>query len=122
MLVRPRFELPTVRSMHELQLLLDCMTAFNRGWRSLHPNVPPLYRSGVRYRREYPREDWRTLPVLIRKRFGDCEDLACARAAELPGARAIARSEGPGLFHIVVRHASGRIEDPSVRLGMKGRA
>lgn len=86
--------------------------------------LPALYRSGVRYRRE-PRgsERW-LLPREVRARgFGDCEDLALWRAAELRNAGVPARVKviavRPGLFHAVVQTPAG-IEDPSKRLGMQG--
>lgn len=89
--------------------------------------APPLYRSGVRYREEPPGcEDWDTIPVMLRRGWGDCEDLAAWRVAELvlrgvqarPAIRWKPRRVGGTLFHIVVRLPDGRIEDPSRRLGM----
>ena len=95
-------------------------------------SAPLLYRSGVVYQAEGRdahgmREDWRTIPVVREMGAGDCEDLACWRAAELwmlgePNAAAVSTSRAvPGLgvvYHIVVRRADGTIEDPSKRLGM----
>ena len=89
-------------------------------------NLPPLYRSGVRYRREAGTEDWSTAPVVLKRGFGDCEDLAAWRAAELRKlgipANAIVKRTGPRMFHAVVQWPDGRIEDPSKVLGMKGRS
>lgn len=86
--------------------------------------LPPLYASGVRYKRE-PRgtERW-LLPREVHERgHGDCEDLALWRAAELRNAGAAARVKvipvRRGLFHAVVQTPEG-IEDPSKRLGMRG--
>lgn len=86
-----------------------------------------LYRAGVRYQRERPGyEAWR-LPSQVRASgYGDCEDLAIWRVAELRARGVPARFDvvraGPRLWHAVVRLPDGTIEDPSKRLGMKGRA
>ena len=80
----------------------------------------PLYKSGVRYRRERG-EDW-LLPSQITT-FADCEDLAAWRAAELQlrgiDAQPTIKRTGPRTWHAVVQWPDGRIEDPSKRLGMK---
>jgi len=92
--------------------------------------VPPLYSSGIRYKREpVPREWWQTIADNVVERVGDCEDLAAHRAAEcrLAGllvgipypARAVAIRTGRNTYHAVVRHPNGRIEDPSRALGMR---
>lgn len=90
--------------------------------------LPPLYSSGVRYRRE-PRgsEEWTPAPRVFARRFGDCEDLAAWRAAELRragelDARAIPIRSGARIWHAVVEREDGTIEDPSRALGMKGPA
>lgn len=88
-----------------------------------HPRLPSLYASGVRYRRE-PRgkEDWQPITLLYKRGYGDCEDLAAARVAELvhcgEPATIHVKIAGPGLMHIQVKRADGSIEDPSKRLGM----
>ena len=86
----------------------------------------PLYESGVVYQRE-PRgsENWLTIPELMVAGWGDCEDLAAARAAELrvsgedPHARGDVYASAPQTFHAVVRRGDGSIEDPSLLLGMR---
>lgn len=116
-----------------LQPLLDALTAANVAWLRSHPDAPSIYAAGVRYRREpVGDEKWRALPVVLASRQGDCEDLGCARAAELLvrgiEARAVPRFVGrytvsgrpSQLIHIVVRLPDGREEDPSARLGMHG--
>lgn len=114
-----------------LQVMLDALVAMNIMWLKGHPTTPLLYESGVRYRREPPGHDkWVAVPVVLQRRYGDCEDLASWRAAELAvhGERAKAfpkhvrtYSDGSKLFHIVVRRGNGRVEDPSRLLGMGGR-
>lgn len=95
--------------------------------------VPPLYRSGVRYEREPWQgtiEEFATIPIVLERKWGDCDDLAAWRAAELAArSREAARAiviEAPGSkrsgrkYHCVVARSSGYIEDPSFHLGMKG--
>ena len=84
--------------------------------------IPELYESGVVYRREpVGREWWETAQDAVgiaSKRSGDCEDLACYRAAELryfqgePAIVRIMRTQR-GSFHAVVQRADGSLEDPS---------
>lgn len=88
--------------------------------------MPRIYESGVRYRREprHVREEWLTVPAVVSRGYGDCEDLACWRAAELsvsgedPLARPCLRRTASG-WHVVVRRGDGSIEDPSRVLGMR---
>lgn len=87
--------------------------------------LPPLYRSGVRYERE-PRgsEEWLTPLQMLERGVADCEDLAAYRVGELrasgadPGAVVTIVRTGPRTLHAVVRRSDGSIEDPSRVLGM----
>jgi len=101
--------------------------------------IAPLYRCGVVYRFEpvcdAPEGPARALPgtcertlsprqVIAEGRLADCNTLAPWLAAQriLEGARcqAIAiPSPTIGGWHCIVRHSNGRIEDPSVVLGMR---
>jgi hypothetical protein len=88
--------------------------------------LPALYASGVRYQREPGREEWQTAEETYGRKHGDCEDLTAYRCAELwiageRGARPHCYAPRPGLIHCVVRRADGTLEDPSKRLGMKGK-
>lgn len=85
------------------------------------PDGRPL----VRYEQEHGTEEWRNAEEVVAEGFGDCEDLACARAGELrasgkPRARAFASQSAPNLVHIKVDvNGDGKtIEDPSRVLGM----
>lgn len=97
--------------------------ARNRGTK-----IPKLYDSGILYQAEDGTENWQDIPHLLRKGYGDCEDLACFRVAEhmLNGVRALPyvtwRTEGKTrtILHAVVQLPDGRIEDPSRALGMSG--
>lgn len=86
--------------------------------------VPALYASGVRYQREPGTEVWMGPRDVLRRGYGDCEDLAAWRAAELQRqgiqARAICYAPRPLLIHCVVQLPDGRREDPSRALGMGG--
>lgn len=116
----------------KLLALLEGLIALDRIQirRSPRP-IPTLYASGVRYQREARnpdgtrKEDWRTIAELLGYRFGDCEDLAAYRVAEL---RERGINASPWItrhgktWHVRVRHPNGEIEDPSARLGMRGAA
>lgn len=93
-----------------------------------YPQTPSIYTPGVvRYVREpIPAEVWKTIPYIIEDGFADCEDSACARSSELLvhdgiDAKPVFSFRKIGnlsIYHIVVRHPDGTIEDPSKRLGM----
>lgn len=118
-----------------LRLLLEALTAANVVYLQFHPNTPAIYKSGVRYSEELAEsrkgpipEDWKSIPYVIHDGEGDCEDLACWRAAELlmQGEQAqptfTHRLVGNKLlYHILVRRQNGAIEDPSAKLGMRTR-
>lgn len=115
-----------------LKLYLNTLFELDVAFLRDYPAFPALYSTGVRYKAEDPGlEEWRTCPIVRERGFGDCEDLACWRAAELKARRGIEarpmfikQPTRPGirLYHIVVKLPSGRVEDPSKKLGMKGRA
>lgn len=85
----------------------------------------PLYRAGVRYRREeMGAEIWQLPSETAKLGYGDCEDLAAWRVAELrlqgEPARIVIRQVKPRLWHVLVKRGNGQIEDPSRKLGMTG--
>lgn len=93
----------------------------------LRNKLPPLYSAGVRYTRESSgAERWQLPSETARRGLGDCEDLAVWRVAELRAqgepAKLLLSKSGPRLWHALVRRGNGTTEDPSARLGMKGRA
>lgn len=115
-----------------LMALLDALTSINVDILKTRPSLPGLYQSGVRYRREaVGQEDWCDYIELLRLGHGDCEDLCCARAAELRVRHNVAARptvKGPKrlpngimLYHIQVQLPDGTIEDPSRKLGMGSR-
>ena len=109
-----------------LTALLSGLVALNGVILDDMRNPPCLYSAGVRYVAEPPGfENWLSLDQVIRAGKGDCEDLAAWRTAELRrigvDARAIVIRTGRKKFHAVVQWRDGRIEDPSVKLGMRTR-
>lgn len=112
-----------------LQTLLVALMLIDMEYLKANPHAPLLYDSGVRYEEEpVGQEDWQDAPTTLRMGIGDCEDLACWRAAELrvrfgvdawPQFTYKVRSNGAYLYHITVRLPHGQSEDPSRRLGMR---
>lgn len=117
-----------VASEHVMLKLLSGLCLANLYFLRAHPDCPGIYESGVRYQREPPgQEEWQDVPNMLRSGNGDCEDLACWRVAELriSGVKArphlTYRKVGDTFrYHVTVRHSDGRIEDPSLTLGMRG--
>lgn len=122
---RPTFDVPLTGA--NLTTLLRALTEIDLRYLQQNPNTPSLYSSGVRYIREpIGQEEWLSVPEVLRRGGGDCEDLACWRAAELilrgkraePIWRRMPSSvSGQALYHILVRVGLS-IEDPSKLLGM----
>lgn len=109
---------------------LNALCAANVAYLRRYPRTPKLYQSGVVYRREAivsgrRLEEWRDIPTILTSGFGDCEDLACYRVAELrvqgvqarPVVRWRRKPDSGILYHIIVGIGNKR-EDPSARLGM----
>jgi len=112
-----------------LKVLLRSLFDIDRLELRADKSIPPLYKSGVRYEEEPPgQEDWQDVRTCLKMGIGDCEDLACWRAAELVERHNVEarpcfvwkKQPGGGmLYHIQVRWPDGRIEDPSRVLGMR---
>ena len=110
----------------QIQLALDLTTLANRDYLRRNSDCPPLQTSGVHWQREtnqHNEERFLTIPFVRVLGWGDCDDLACWRAAELQhggerDARAVVYAVRPGLWHVVVKRANGKIEDISALLGM----
>jgi hypothetical protein len=90
---------------------------------------PSLYASGIRYDREPWTgrfEEFADAATMLRRGWGDCDDLAAYRVAELQEAGEAAdvriywrrNRKGALTMHIQVRRANGDIEDPSRYLGL----
>jgi len=118
-----------------LRHFLEGLTLANQAYLRTHPDCPHPYNvAGLQWEMEpIGQEDWQSIPYILERKRADCEDLACYLAAwhrERNGIAAIpdfthrdVREPTTGgmvsLYHIVVRHPDGRIEDPSRKLGMR---
>jgi hypothetical protein len=109
-----------------LDVMLAALQEVNLGWLREHPETPSIYHAGVRYIRENVRQErWASIPDVMRRGGGDCEDLAAWLAAEKQfygthDALAFSTKMRPGLWHIRVKtQSTGAIEDPSRALGMR---
>jgi hypothetical protein len=96
--------------------------------------IPKLYESGIRYQREPwgNVEEFADAITLLKRKWGDCDDLVAYRVAELREAGEHAKirlyrrknKRGTNTVHCQVRRApsaqfpKGRIEDPSRFLGL----
>lgn len=86
----------------------------------------PLYEEICYEREPDGQEQWLSTEALYQLGKGDCEDLACARAAERlaigdfcsPAMLPQPTPTGGLLYHIVIVNPDGSIEDPSALLGM----
>jgi hypothetical protein len=85
--------------------------------------VPSVYKAGIHWQRDKG-ETWDTADIVRRRGYGDCEDLAAWRAAELrmqgiPAAAVVRASNSPNVaWHAIVALPGGKFEDPSAKLGM----
>lgn len=114
-----------------VRCLLQALVMVNRITLKSDKTIPPLYKAGVRYESEPTGEEtFRDVTVVNHLKHGDCAHLAAWRVAELQnaGENATLRiawkvtRRGKRLFHVQVRRADGRIEDPSALLGMGKKA
>ncbi len=72
-----------VLSQQKLLLLLEATCRANQE-ELKHGKYPLLYKANIPYREEPPgHEDWTDIPTVIKKGWGDCEDLAAWLVAEL---------------------------------------
>lgn len=129
--MRLTMTIPTV-SRSAVKHALEALVRRNQDLlREAGGQVPPLYAARVAYRPEPPgKEDWDALDIVWPRGYGDCEDLAGWRAAELREVGEPARAdcyvsrvspEGRKVWHCIVVRADGTVEDPSIQLGMMRR-
>lgn len=121
--------IPEHETEEALQIALDALTLRDELYLRTHPRTPGIYDAGVIYQEEPPgAEDWADIPTVLKLGWGDCEDLACWRAAELrirhgidahPQVSCSIQADGSRLYHITVLLPDGRTEDPSRNLGMR---
>jgi hypothetical protein len=130
--IRVQLASPQIRKSAKLfaetvRCLLGALVAVNRITLKSDSSIPPLYKANVVYKREPKgQETFNDITVIRYLGHGDCAHLAAWRVAELrnSGENADLRiawkvtRRGKRLFHVQVRRADGRIEDPSKLLGM----
>lgn len=110
-----------------LDAALEATTRLNESL--LASNEIPTFEKGLKYGVQ-----WKPEPpgaehfdhggTVMRRKWGDCDDLAPWHAASLrnsgedPQAVAIVKRSGPKSWHAVVKRGDGSIDDPSKRAGM----
>lgn len=117
------------RSEKALGYFLKVLYTLDCDYLRSNPETPFILNAGIHYRAEsYNKpESWKTIPLVIQDRSGDCEDLACWLAAALTVQRndlskpiwRVKRRGNFSLYHILVKDSKGRILDPSKALGMR---
>lgn len=113
MTIKASIVLP-LETQEDVQEACEMLADFNRHWIEQH-GAPPLFATGVRYKRER-QERFLPIPLVLAQGHGDCEDLAAWLAAESGGETLVVRvSSG---YHVVVQMPDGSIVDPSKMLGM----
>ncbi len=110
-----------------LDAALESVTRLNQQMLA-EGEVPSFERGlkhGVKWRPEPPGDEhFDSADRVMRRRAGDCDDLAPWQAASLrhsgedPGAVAVVRRSGPKRWHAIVQRSDGSIDDPSLRAGM----
>ncbi len=110
-----------------LNAALESVTRLNQSLLE-HDDIPSFedgLREGVRWKPEPPGEEhFDHAGVVLRRKWGDCDDLAPWLAASLrhsgedPDAVAIVKRSGPKRWHAIVKRGDGSIDDPSRAAGM----
>jgi hypothetical protein len=118
-----------------LDEFLEALTRVNVLYLLRHPETPELYKSGVYYV-DPPAtggqdDDWQDIPTTLAMGYGDCDDLAPWRAAELRKQGIMALAVSRVVYdrkmsakldnhfyscHALVQHPDGTMEDPTVIL------
>ncbi len=113
-----------------VRLYLRALVISNAYYLRNNPNTPYLYQSGVRYAPEPNAgkfEEFAGIDLVLSRKWGDCDDLAAWRAAEIrikegrpANILVYWRKRGSQtIWHVQVRRSdTGEVEDPSRLLGM----
>ena len=108
----------------QLTVLLRALCALDMLYLRSHPDTPDLKKSGVVYKTQPGGcERFLTIPMILQRGSGDCDQLAPWRCAELRvrhGIKAFpeVRKMSDHLWHVYVRCPNGKVEDISAHLGM----
>lgn len=112
--------------LRTVAILLEALTALDQVWLHDHPLTPHIYEAGVRFVPEDGQEIWSTIPLVIARGYGNCDQFAawlCAQYRVQGWTDAVAfpiRSTlDPSLIHCIVSRdgTMSTIEDPSHVLG-----
>jgi hypothetical protein len=130
--MRIRLAIPNELDDHErrdaLNAALECTTRVDEALirKGKVPTAAEAIRQGVRWQPEPPGDEHFDIgTTVMRRRWGDCDDLAPLHAASLrasgrdPGARAVVSRSGPNRWHAWVLRSDGSKEDPSIAAGMR---
>src|SRR5258707_4306630 len=110
-----------------LDAALEATTRLNESMlaRKEIPTFEKGLHHGIRWQPEPPgAEHFDHAATVMKRKWGDCDDLAPWHAASLrhtgadPDAMAVAKRSGPNRWHAVVQRSDGSIDDPSRRAGM----
>lgn len=130
-------------SQKRVLVLLEALTLCNQFYLAEHPDAPLMYQAGIKYKIPaqfgtssgeggvpgYRGEVFRDIPRIIENGGGDCDNVACWRAAEIRHRLGIGakpyitwrkRADGGTTYHVIVLWPDGSSEDPSLLLGMGG--
>jgi hypothetical protein len=127
--VRIRLAIPDqVVGPETLEPALEAVTRANEALirAGSSPTVDELLRRGVKWKPEPPwgHEAFDLGSTMAQRGWGDCDDWGPISAAtdrvtgRDPYARVVAIRSGPRMWHAVVQHSDGSLEDPSKRAGM----
>ncbi len=119
-------DLSVPASERALKSLLRTLTGINVLILNEHPEIPDIFKAGVRYKPEHHTEHWQDCLTTWRLGHGDCEDLAswyCAQLRVRHGIKAVptatVRQLGQRtIYHALVKLPNGKLVDPSRMLGM----
>jgi hypothetical protein len=126
--VHPRFSAQTIGELEGLVFGLAAQDYAQMADPELRGSIAPLYSGRIRYKREpLRRENWQSAVETTELGYGDCEDLAAYRVAELRSrgilAFPVVKQINPTLRHVILRYLDPVtkqwvFEDPSAKLGM----
>jgi len=128
------------RSRNGCLMIMHAMMGINMEYLQCYPKAPTLYSCDGRdaahpvvIYQEEPKgslESFDSFPIVMGRGWGDCDDLAAIRCAELRvrgNIQAVpyikwrpAGDARANVYHACVQWPDGRIEDPSLALGMAG--
>ena len=111
-----------------IESAVETLARANMAYLAKYPNTPSFARAPIKYQRELKitgAERWQTIPEVLERGHGDCEDLSAwviaeARRAGLRAKPFVTGKNGKWHIRVKLRTRSGRTEifDPSRDKGM----